>query len=217
MEFVIKSLFYYWGVFAAKYWFIVIPAAILLFGALCSGIKFINITTDPVKLWSAPDSEARTEKNYFDKNFSPFYRTEQIIIRTKPHLRGFYFEVPGTVPPLNLTFGPVFRRDILFEVFELQESLMNITVTRPGNLSDYITLEDICFKPLAPDNNNCTIESVLNYFQNDFDKLEYTEDNGFDLTYNASLHIHYCTRNPCLLYTSPSPRDRTRSRMPSSA
>ena len=23
--------------------------------------------------------------------------------------------------------------------------------------------------------------------------------------------------NPCLLYTSPSPRDRTRSRMPSSA
>ena len=26
-----------------------------------------------------------------------------------------------------------------------------------------------------------------------------------------------CTDNPCLLYTSPSPRDRTRSRMPSSA
>ena len=25
------------------------------------------------------------------------------------------------------------------------------------------------------------------------------------------------TYNPCLLYTSPSPRDRTRSRMPSSA
>ena len=25
------------------------------------------------------------------------------------------------------------------------------------------------------------------------------------------------TGNPCLLYTSPSPRDRTRSRMPSSA
>ena len=26
-----------------------------------------------------------------------------------------------------------------------------------------------------------------------------------------------CTGDPCLLYTSPSPRDRTRSRMPSSA
>ena len=39
----------------------------------------------------------------------------------------------------------------------------------------------------------------------------------------GSLYIHYIVerleeRNmPCLLYTSPSPRDRTRSRMPSSA
>src|SRR5665811_515442 len=30
--------------------------------------------------------------------------------------------------------------------------------------------------------------------------------------YRCMLHLH-----PCLLYTSPSPRDRTRSRMPSSA
>ena len=29
--------------------------------------------------------------------------------------------------------------------------------------------------------------------------------------------INYRTFKPCLLYTSPSPRDRTRSRMPSSA
>ena len=28
---------------------------------------------------------------------------------------------------------------------------------------------------------------------------------------------HIATANDCLLYTSPSPRDRTRSRMPSSA
>ena len=31
------------------------------------------------------------------------------------------------------------------------------------------------------------------------------------------LHQHSAKSNPCLLYTSPSPRDRTRSRMPSSA
>ena len=35
------------------------------------------------------------------------------------------------------------------------------------------------------------------------DTLELTED--------------WTINNPCLLYTSPSPRDRTRSRMPSSA
>ena len=39
--------------------------------------------------------------------------------------------------------------------------------------------------------------------------------------YNEELNIEATvkdvTNNTCLLYTSPSPRDRTRSRMPSSA
>ena len=29
------------------------------------------------------------------------------------------------------------------------------------------TMRDICFQPTAPDNQNCTIMSVLNYFQVD--------------------------------------------------
>ena len=33
----------------------------------------------------------------------------------------------------------------------------------------------------------------------------------------AVVALHQTTRDTCLLYTSPSPRDRTRSRMPSSA
>ena len=35
-----------------------------------------------------------------------------------------------------------------------------------------------------------------------------------ELTGGDDVEEYYC---PCLLYTSPSPRDRTRSRMPSSA
>ena len=34
---------------------------------------------------------------------------------------------------------------------------------------------------------------------------------------NSELEIGGSEQNTCLLYTSPSPRDRTRSRMPSSA
>ena len=37
------------------------------------------------------------------------------------------------------------------------------------------------------------------------------------LVYRLGTHIPLPGLNPCLLYTSPSPRDRTRSRMPSSA
>ena len=34
---------------------------------------------------------------------------------------------------------------------------------------------------------------------------------------NIEVTLKYFEDKPCLLYTSPSPRDRTRSRMPSSA
>lgn len=44
------------------------------------GIKYLDITTDPVELWAAPYSRSRVERKYFDENFEPFYRTEQIII-----------------------------------------------------------------------------------------------------------------------------------------
>ena len=51
----------------------------------------------------------------------------------------------------------------------------------------------------------------INFVQADAMSLPF-EDNTFDV-----VTISYGIRNICLLYTSPSPRDRTRSRMPSSA
>ena len=40
---------------------------------------------------------------------------------------------------------------------------------------------------------------------------------GLAVLVYMGAHISGAHYNPCLLYTSPSPRDRTRSRMPSSA
>ena len=42
-------------------------------------------------------------------------------------------------------------------------------------------------------------------------------EKSFELTEKGSLHMKCGGFVSCLLYTSPSPRDRTRSRMPSSA
>ena len=53
----------------------------LVASCLCSGIYFLQLTTDPVDLWAAPSSRARLEKRYYDENFEPFYRTAQIFIR----------------------------------------------------------------------------------------------------------------------------------------
>lgn len=46
--------------------------------ALGHGIKYLKITTDPVELWAAPNSRSRIEREFFDRNFEPFYRIEQV-------------------------------------------------------------------------------------------------------------------------------------------
>ena len=48
------------------------------------GIYFYQVITDPVELWSSPSSQAREEKNYFDKHFGPFFRTAQIMVKPDP-------------------------------------------------------------------------------------------------------------------------------------
>lgn len=55
------------------------------------GIKYLKITTDPVELWAAPNSQSRIEREYFDSNFEPFYRIEQVF--TFNHFFSFAVDV----------------------------------------------------------------------------------------------------------------------------
>lgn len=82
------------------------------------GIRYIRFTTDPVELWASPTSRSRIEKEYFDSHFEPFYRIEQIIINA--------INLPNIVHNTsngNVEFGPVFHKDFLIEVYNLQESI----------------------------------------------------------------------------------------------
>ena len=87
--------------------------SVAFIAACSSGLVFIQVTTDPVDLWSAPDSQARREKDYFDTHFGPFFRTEQLIIRaphTPPHT---YEPYPSGA---DVPFGPPLAIDILHQV-----------------------------------------------------------------------------------------------------
>ncbi len=119
----IKTVFYKWGLFVAQFWPLVMAVGlglIVLLMGLTAALHFTNtvpfvITTDPVQLWSAPDSRARQEKDYFDKNFNPFYRNELMIFTAKE-------QIYTTFQPLNVygvegwTFGPVLTNEVLLEV-----------------------------------------------------------------------------------------------------
>ena len=84
-----------------------------------------------------------------------------------------------------------------------------------GGCATYIGLSTIHF------DNRCGLVSIVG---NDFEKqyLDILIQKGIDL---GGVEVHPTEKtffwsgryHNCLLYTSPSPRDRTRSRMPSSA
>jgi Niemann-Pick C1 protein len=66
-------IFTKWGKWCASYPIIVLIVTIIIFGSFAGGIARYNVTTDPVKLWSSPQSTARKHKDYFDSHFGYVY------------------------------------------------------------------------------------------------------------------------------------------------
>jgi hypothetical protein len=61
---------------------IVLLVSAAIIAALAIGIIMLQVTTDPVEIWAAPHSRSRQEKDFFDANFQPFYRTNQVFIKS---------------------------------------------------------------------------------------------------------------------------------------
>lgn len=165
-------------------WKVILLTAAVAMGLSC-GIVHLVVTTDPVELWASPGSRSRVEKQYFDDHFQPFYRTEMLIVRPV-----------GVDPVLQPTpdgvkeWGPAFNKDFLKALLELQNYIQHEIVG-----DDNTTLSDICFKPLSPVNDNCVIQSVLNYFQNDPENLDLEQpipELGYNFTYLN--HLDVCFR-----------------------
>ncbi|KAL6430199.1 hypothetical protein ACFW04_007740 [Cataglyphis niger] len=186
---------------ASRPWLILF-LGFLLIVALGHGIKYMQVTTDPVELWASPHSRSRVEREYFDKHFEPFYRNEQIIITS--------VGLPNIVHNTSngpIVFGPVFNDTFLKTVFELQEGIKRIIT--PNNY----TLADICFAPLTgpftgPTTiSQCAIQSIWGYWQDSLKKFETSEEEG-NYTVNYLDHFRVCSQNAynpeCLaLYGGP--------------
>jgi len=66
----------------ASYPVIVLFTSSWIVVALGYGAFSLKVTTDPVELWASPQSRSRIEKDYFDSRFEPFFRTEQVFVKT---------------------------------------------------------------------------------------------------------------------------------------
>lgn len=181
-----------WGTYCAKRPILVLVLGVIISIILSSGVVLFNVITDPVELWSAPNSQARLEKNYFDEKFRPFYRTEMIIV-TRP---GNNSDVEHNLPPPSadvITFNPIFDLDFMHQVLSLQNEVSNITATFENRT---IGLKDICFSPMSPENDNCTIMSIFQYFQNSHENLDKINKDFFFVRGDYLDHLLACAQNP---------------------
>lgn len=81
--------------------------------------------------------------------------------------------------------------EIFFQVLDLQIAIENITAS---SNNETVTLQDICLAPLSPYNTNCTIMSVLNYFQNSHSVLDHKKGDDFFVYADYHTHFLYCVR-----------------------
>uniref|UniRef100_A0A3Q2T462 NPC1 like intracellular cholesterol transporter 1 n=1 Tax=Fundulus heteroclitus TaxID=8078 RepID=A0A3Q2T462_FUNHE len=149
--------FQHWGTLMASY-----PLTVTIVVAVFSaGLKSIELTTDPVELWSSPNSRARQEKDFHDKHFTPFFRTNQLIL-TAPGRKGHIYD--------SLLFGKqnfsgLLSKDLILELLDLQRKIQFWS----EDLNKTATLKDVCYAPLNPSNpslTDCAVNSLPQYFQN---------------------------------------------------
>ncbi|GFY60804.1 NPC intracellular cholesterol transporter 1 [Trichonephila inaurata madagascariensis] len=169
-----------WGTYVAEHPLPIMTLSLVVSFALASGLLIrFSVTTDPVDLWVSKSSQARQDMEYFNKHFEPFYRVEQMIVTPK-NKSSFVQSIKEKNQQKTYTWGPVFRRDFLLEVLDLQLAVEKL-VAKSQNKT--VALSDICIAPLAPLNSNCAIQSIFGYYQNqrslfekDFDYLGHFKD-----------------------------------------
>uniref|UniRef100_A0A2K5PI34 NPC1 like intracellular cholesterol transporter 1 n=1 Tax=Cebus imitator TaxID=2715852 RepID=A0A2K5PI34_CEBIM len=186
-----------WGTWVASWPLTILVLSVMLVVALAAGLVFMELTTDPVELWSAPNSQARREKAFHDQHFGPFFRTNQVIL-TAPNRSSYRYD-SLLLGPKN--FSGILDLDLLLELLELQERLRHLQVWSPEAQRN-ISLQDICYAPLNLDNaslSDCCINSLLQYFQSNRTLLMLTANQtlrGETSQVDWKDHFLYCANAP---------------------
>ncbi|KAM9313283.1 NPC1-like intracellular cholesterol transporter 1 [Gastrophryne carolinensis] len=192
-----EKTFQWWGTIMASYPKTVICISLVLIIVLSAGMALIKLTTDPVELWSSPNSRARQEKDFHDKNFGPFFRTNQLII-TAHNLPSYIYD---SLFFGRLNFSGILSSDIILEMMDLQTKLQNIEVWSEKHQKN-ITLKDVCYAPLNPSNpshTDCCVNSLMQYFQNNktrFNMEVMQTISGETGRVGWRDHFMYCVNSP---------------------
>ncbi|KAI5292339.1 hypothetical protein KEM52_006430 [Ascosphaera acerosa] len=176
------------GRFCATFPAFTIGVSVAFTALLSCGWIRAAVETDPVKLWVSPSSAAAQEKAFFDTNFGPFYRAEQVFVVN---------DTRGSHTP-DATGGPrpVLSYDTLQWWFDVERR-----VQRMISPKTHTAIEDVCFNPTG---DACVVQSLTGYFGGPFQELD-------PLTW--SQHLQHCTDQPGSLDCLPEFKQPLKSDM----
>ena len=162
----IEVFFGWWGAVVVKFPLTVLTISVLVAAGLSVGTIKLQVTTDPIELWAAPTSRSRVEKDFFDKQFRPFYRTALVVVKAIENDELGMSKIHHTDYLGNVKeFTAMFQKKFLKKVLELQKDIEKITFDFEEQYGNDIT--NVCNKPLAPFNSNCNINSIWAYWHDE--------------------------------------------------
>jgi Niemann-Pick C1 protein len=150
----LRRAFYKLGLFTASYPWATFAIMFTLIGLLNIGWSRFGVETDPVRLWVAPNSESKIQKDFFDQEFGPFYRPQQIFVTSAAR---------GEHVSISHTKKPVLSWDHLRFWFSVETDIRSLR-SSPNSYS----LSDVCFRPAGPE-GACVFQSITAWFDNDID------------------------------------------------
>ena len=138
----------------------------------------------------------------FVLNCRPFYRTTQLIIIPDDQSFETHYYMSPPAPVSEYTLGPAFKFDFLSRVLDLQTDILSLNAEL-NEKNRTVHLSDVCLKPLEPDNDNCTVFSILQYYQNSKDNLKKRIGDEFFTYFDYSTHFMACSQAPTTTKDSP--------------
>lgn len=169
----LSRFFYKLGHICASYPYITFAVALLFVGLANLGWKHFEVETDPVRLWVSPESEAKHRKEYFDEQFGPFYRTQQVFVMDKSadevRKTGISHQDQAWSDLLR-SVDPALSWERLQWWAQVEDEIRKLT-SPMGT-----TFQDVCFAPSGA-GGPCVVQSIMGYFGDDLDGAGLNADN----------------------------------------
>lgn len=166
----LRKVFYRLGFFCARYTWLTFAVVFAAMALLNIGWKYFEIETDPVRLWVAPNSESKLQKEFFDSHFGPFYRLQQVFVTVAPQdAATSELDCPSgeCAFATNSNLPPVLNWEHLRWWFSVEDHIRTLQSTSGT------TLSDICFSPIGP-GGPCVVQSITGWFGDDPEEYEET-------------------------------------------